>query len=152
MLLSELLSYIHQVNALELAKAIQGGIDAVSKYGGAKEGYRTMLDALYPASREFQKALNGGSSPLDAWLQVNISCLLIFSNAETNRMVWGWQAVDAAEKAAELTKEMEALAGRSNYVPRNLLLNTPDPGAKAAAIWMRAVADSLVAKRTSPPL
>jgi len=32
------------------ANALQASIDAISKYGGARVGYRTMLDALIPAS------------------------------------------------------------------------------------------------------
>jgi hypothetical protein len=33
---------------------------------------------------------------------------------------------------------MEALAGRSNYISKELLQTVPDPGAKAVAIAMRA--------------
>ncbi|KAJ6805449.1 putative 3,4-dihydroxy-2-butanone kinase isoform X1 [Iris pallida] len=38
------------IAAEQWAKALEAGIAAVSKYGGASAGYRTMLDALIPAS------------------------------------------------------------------------------------------------------
>ena len=37
------------------ASALQAAIAAVSKYGGASEGYRTLLDALIPASKILQE-------------------------------------------------------------------------------------------------
>jgi len=38
------------VTANEWADALEASVAAVSKYGGASAGYRTMLDALIPAS------------------------------------------------------------------------------------------------------
>jgi hypothetical protein len=37
------------------ANALQASIDAISKYGGARAGYRTMLDALIPASETLRE-------------------------------------------------------------------------------------------------
>eukprot|EP00315_Gephyrocapsa_oceanica_P028523 CAMPEP_0185467470 /NCGR_PEP_ID=MMETSP1365-20130426/97247_1 /TAXON_ID=38817 /ORGANISM="Gephyrocapsa oceanica, Strain RCC1303" /LENGTH=156 /DNA_ID=CAMNT_0028074207 /DNA_START=77 /DNA_END=548 /DNA_ORIENTATION=- len=48
--------------------------------------------------------------------------------------------VAAAEDGAEKTKIMEAHAGRSSYVPIEVLRDVPDPGAKAAACWLSAIA------------
>jgi hypothetical protein len=50
-----------------------------------------------------------------------------------------WAAAAAAAVAgAEATKEMASLAGRSNYVPREQLRGTPDPGAAAMATLLAA--------------
>lgn len=37
------------------AEALEAAIAAVSKYGGASAGYRTLLDALIPASTVLQE-------------------------------------------------------------------------------------------------
>ena len=52
-------------------------------------------------------------------------------------------AANAAEAGAEKTKTMAAGAGRASYVPTEKMKDVPDPGAKAVAIWLKAVADSL---------
>jgi dihydroxyacetone kinase len=40
------------------AEALEASIAAVSKYGGASAGYRTLLDALIPASSMLQEVVN----------------------------------------------------------------------------------------------
>jgi len=91
------------------SKAFFVAVESIQFYGGAKRGYRTMLDALLPAV----DALKAGGGLQEATM--------------------------AAERGAESTAEMEALAGRSNYIPWETLRGTPDPGAKAVAIAMRAM-------------
>jgi len=103
-----------------LAFAFDEAISKIASSGGATEGDRTMLDALIPASRSLQQ-----SSQLERELLPALEL-----------------AVLAAECGAEATKEMDARAGRSNYVPEAVLRQTPDPGAKAAAIWMRAALEA----------
>ena len=49
------------------------------------------------------------------------------------------EAVKAAEDGAQSTCDMEALAGRANYVSAEALKGIPDPGAKAAAYALRAL-------------
>jgi len=39
------------------AEALAAGIAAVSRYGGAKAGYRTLLDALIPALSSLEEVL-----------------------------------------------------------------------------------------------
>jgi hypothetical protein len=39
------------------AEALAAGIAAVSKYGGARAGYRTLLDALIPALSSLEEVL-----------------------------------------------------------------------------------------------
>lgn len=47
-------------------------------------------------------------------------------------------AAEAAKTGMEATKEMESLAGRSNYVPQAQLKGIPDPGAAAMATLLAA--------------
>lgn len=53
------------------------------------------------------------------------------------------EAVAAAEEGATATADMQALAGRANYVAGESLKGVPDPGAKAAAYALKAVWDAL---------
>jgi dihydroxyacetone kinase len=99
------------VTSKQLAEAFEAGIGAVSLYGGAREGSRTMLDALFP-----------GSSAMFDGSDVNVAA-----------------AAKAARQGADNTAKMKhADAGRSNYVSD--LKGTPDPGAVAVAVVLEAVA------------
>ncbi|TVU45349.1 hypothetical protein EJB05_04834 [Eragrostis curvula] len=109
------------VEAKDWCNALQASIHAISKYGGAHEGYRTMLDALIPASRILREKLEAGDDPMDAF----------FISSE------------AALTGAESTRHMQAQAGRSSYIAADKLASAPDPGAMAAAAWYRAAARSL---------
>eukprot|EP00472_Partenskyella_glossopodia_P001634 CAMPEP_0197532344 /NCGR_PEP_ID=MMETSP1318-20131121/39363_1 /TAXON_ID=552666 /ORGANISM="Partenskyella glossopodia, Strain RCC365" /LENGTH=678 /DNA_ID=CAMNT_0043088881 /DNA_START=52 /DNA_END=2088 /DNA_ORIENTATION=+ len=104
-----------------IAESFSRAVNAVSTSGGATAGDRTMLDALIPAAMSLEKSAEAGV-PLMQALEA---------------------AVVAAEVGAEATKDMDARAGRSNYVPKEVLRSNPDPGAKAAAIWMRAAYDKI---------
>lgn len=53
------------------------------------------------------------------------------------------EAVAAAEEGAAATSNMEALAGRANYVAAETLKGVPDPGAKAAAYALKALLKEL---------
>eukprot|EP00199_Chlamydomonas_sp_CCMP681_P000386 CAMPEP_0119101896 /NCGR_PEP_ID=MMETSP1180-20130426/807_1 /TAXON_ID=3052 ORGANISM="Chlamydomonas cf sp, Strain CCMP681" /NCGR_SAMPLE_ID=MMETSP1180 /ASSEMBLY_ACC=CAM_ASM_000741 /LENGTH=591 /DNA_ID=CAMNT_0007086077 /DNA_START=161 /DNA_END=1936 /DNA_ORIENTATION=+ len=105
------------------AGALRAGASAVSKYGGARAGSRTMLDALLPAVAALEQAAAQGLNGVEA--------------AEA--------AAAAAAAGAEATKEMAANAGRASYVPAEVLRSVPDPGAMAVAAWMAAVASSVKA-------
>ncbi|XP_038893511.1 putative 3,4-dihydroxy-2-butanone kinase isoform X3 [Benincasa hispida] len=100
------------------AEALEASIAAVSKYGGATAGYRTLLDALIPASEVLRKKLDAGENPITAFIHSS----------------------EAALAGAEATTKMQALAGRSSYVLGEILAAVPDPGAMAAAAWYRAAA------------
>ncbi|KAJ8753722.1 hypothetical protein K2173_026398 [Erythroxylum novogranatense] len=106
------------VTAKQWAEAFESSIAAISKYGGASAGDRTLLDALIPASVVLQEKLNAGEDPCSAFLLSS----------------------EAACVGAESTKHMQAQAGRSTYVPSEVLASVPDPGAMAAASWYRAAA------------
>ncbi|OXB57426.1 hypothetical protein ASZ78_010141 [Callipepla squamata] len=102
------------------ADAVDAGIEAMQRYGGAAPGDRTMLDALCAAAQ----ALSALRSPGANLLTVLAS------------------AVESAEAAAESTRHMEAGAGRASYISSAQLLQ-PDPGAVAAAAVLRAVLEGL---------
>ncbi len=90
--------------------ALREGARRIEEYGGAREGDRTMLDALGPAVA----ALEAGGT-LAA-------------------------AATAARRGAERTKEMAARAGRSSYVREEALRGHADPGAVAVASAFEALA------------
>lgn len=46
-------------------------------------------------------------------------------------------AIQAAEDMAKNTAQMRAKAGRASYINKELV-NQPDPGAYAVALWLRA--------------
>ncbi|KAL9669996.1 hypothetical protein QQ045_007546 [Rhodiola kirilowii] len=106
------------VTAKEWSDTLEASIAAVSKYGGASAGYRTMLDALIPASLVLKERLNAGDDPSTAFML----------------------SAEAARAGAESTQDMQAQAGRSTYVPSDILALVPDPGAMAAAAWYSAAA------------
>ncbi|CAN8269153.1 unnamed protein product [Cochlearia groenlandica] len=100
------------------SEAFKSSIASVSKYGGASAGYRTMLDALIPASQVLEEKLSAGMDPIAAFIL----------------------SAEAATKGAESTIKMQAQAGRSSYVSAEILATVPDPGAMAAAGWYSAAA------------
>ncbi|CAL1369073.1 unnamed protein product [Linum trigynum] len=100
------------------AEALEASTTAVSKYGGAIAGFRTLLDALIPASQALQQRLKAGDDPVTAFVLSS----------------------EAALTGAESTKLMQAQAGRSSYVSPEIVASVPDPGAMAAAAWYRAAA------------
>jgi dihydroxyacetone kinase len=96
-------------------EALEQGCCAITELGGAKPGDRTMLDALDPFVRSLKSAGAKGLSR---------EVLLA--------------AVKEAERGVEATAHMAPRMGRSSYLG-DRVLGHPDPGAKAIAIWLRAV-------------
>ncbi|KAF8093939.1 hypothetical protein N665_0374s0031 [Sinapis alba] len=107
-----------EVTPKNWSDALKSSISAVSKYGGASVGYRTMLDALIPASKVLEEKLSVGEDPVSAFVL----------------------SAEAATAGAESTIQMQAQAGRSSYVSAEILASIPDPGAMAAAAWYNAAA------------
>jgi dihydroxyacetone kinase len=107
-------------SAAALAAAFKVGSEAVSSYGGASVGYRTMLDALLPAADAMAKL-----------------------GADASVAQLAKAAAEAAQAGAQATKAMAAGAGRASYVPAENMKDVPDPGAMAVAIWLQAIAKSL---------
>ncbi len=99
------------------AKASLAACQAVGELGGAARGDRTMLDALLPFANVFHASLEQGLPWREA---IEI-------------------ATDEAQTAAQATAQMIPRRGRSSYLGKRAL-GTPDPGAVAVAIWLRALA------------
>lgn len=107
------------VSRTQWLDAFAAGVKAIQTCGGAQKGHRTMLDALLPA---LESAETMKSAPVGAV----------------------WKVVcDAAREGAELTKSLNALAGRSSYVPVEALKCAPDPGAMAVSFWLNAIHDAV---------
>lgn len=106
-----------QAEPCDIAKAVQEGLKAVMKYGGADLGDRTMLDSLVPAFNTLRESLElNPKAPIAALEKATI----------------------AAEEGAKSTLKMKAGAGRASYVASSEL-KQPDPGAHAVGVIMRAV-------------
>ncbi|NXG98821.1 TKFC cyclase, partial [Loxia leucoptera] len=98
------------------ADAMDAGIEAMQRYGGAAPGDRTMLDSLFAATQALHSLRSPGADPLQVLAA----------------------AVQSAEAAAEATRHMEAGAGRASYV-HSSRLEQPDAGAVAVAAVLGAV-------------
>lgn len=88
---------------------------AIQLYGGASVGMRTMLDAFAPAVVALQHKGVSKETLVDAAIE--------------------------AERGANSTKLLTALAGRSNYISSESMNGVPDPGALAVAQVFRTIAD-----------
>ena len=102
-----------------LAAALEAALAGVQQLGAAREGDKTMVDALASATRAFSKALAEGASAPDA-----LSVL-----------------AEAAEAGAQATISMQALKGRASYLgPRSV--GHEDPGAASTALILGALRDA----------
>jgi dihydroxyacetone kinase-like protein len=102
-----------------LAAALEAALAGVQQLGAAREGDKTMVDALAAASRAFGKAVTEGASAADA-----LDAL-----------------AEAASAGAEATIPMQALKGRASYLgPRSV--GHEDPGAVSTALILGALRDA----------
>jgi phosphoenolpyruvate---glycerone phosphotransferase subunit DhaL len=105
-----------------LAAALEAALAGVQQLGAAREGDKTMVDALAPATGAFSKAISEGASPADA-----LSAL-----------------AEAAQAGAVATISMQALKGRASYLgPRSV--GHEDPGAASTALILGALRDAALA-------
>jgi ATP-dependent dihydroxyacetone kinase len=102
------------------AKGFRAGVEALAELGGAKRGDRTMLDALLPATDAFEASLARGEG---AFLALQASAA-------------------AAEAGAAATAAMRPRLGRASYLGERAI-GIEDGGARAVAIWLRALAAHL---------
>ena len=101
-----------------LSAALDAALAGVQQLGAAREGDKTMVDALAPATRAFSKAIAAGASPDDA-----LSVL-----------------AEAATAGAAATVSMQALKGRASYLgPRSV--GHEDPGAASTVLILHALRD-----------
>ena len=107
-----------------LSAALDAALAGVQQLGAAREGDKTMVDALAAATRAFSKAIAEGASPDDA-----LSVL-----------------AEAAQAGATATISMQALKGRASYLgPRSV--GHEDPGAVSTALILAALRDAARAGR-----
>jgi phosphoenolpyruvate---glycerone phosphotransferase subunit DhaL len=107
-----------------LSAALDAALAGVQQLGAAREGDKTMVDALVPATRAFAKAVAEGGSQDEALASL----------------------AEAATAGAEATIPMQALKGRASYLgPRSV--GHEDPGAVSTALILGALRD---AARTGP--
>ena len=99
------------------ATAMTEACNAVTELGGARAGDRTMLDALLPFAATLHNQAAAGEPIRSALIA----------------------AAGAAGRGADNTSNMIARRGRSSYLGKRVV-GHPDPGAVAAAIWLRAAA------------
>ncbi len=111
-----------EASLAELAASLEAALAGVQKLGAAREGEKTMVDALAPAVAALQKAISEGVDAVDALAA----------------------AAAAAAEGAQATISMQALKGCASYLgPRSV--GHEDPGAASTAIIMGALGD--VARR-----
>ncbi|XP_049773452.1 triokinase/FMN cyclase-like [Schistocerca cancellata] len=99
-------------------------LEGVMKYSTAREGDRTMLDALIPAYNTY-------------------SCCMKETRSDQIKALMA--AIDAAEQGCLNTQSMKARAGRAAYVNEALLTDV-DAGAHGVALWLKAVCSVLIEK------
>jgi dihydroxyacetone kinase phosphoprotein-dependent L subunit len=105
-----------------LAAALDAALAGVQQLGAAREGDKTMVDALAPAAAAFSKAVAEGASDADALAAT----------------------ADAARAGATATISMQALKGRASYLgPRSV--GHEDPGAASTALILGALRDAALA-------
>lgn len=117
---SSVLASSRQTGLQLWAEALEAGCSAISELGGARPGDRTMLDALVPFVQSLKSA---GNRVLSDVLP---------------------HAMEEAVRGAAATASMKPRLGRSSYLG-NRVLGHPDPGAMAAAMWLRAACNALLA-------
>jgi phosphoenolpyruvate---glycerone phosphotransferase subunit DhaL len=110
------------VDVPALAAGLDAALAGVQQLGAAREGDKTMVDALAPATRAFTKAIGEGAPDADALAAL----------------------AEAAQAGAAATISMQALKGRASYLgPRSV--GHEDPGAASTALILGALRDAALA-------
>jgi len=108
-----------EIDLRDLAAALEAAVAAVRKLGAARDGDKTMVDALAPAAAALSRAAEEGAALPDA---VDA-------------------AVAAAEAGAQATVGMQASKGRASYLgPRSV--GHLDPGAASTVLILTALRDT----------
>jgi phosphoenolpyruvate---glycerone phosphotransferase subunit DhaL len=110
-----------QVSPAELVEALQAGLDAVVRLGGAKPGDKTMVDAWTPAVAAMRAALpaDGGGDALRAVAAAG---------------------ADGARQGLLDTTDLVARKGRASYLGERSAGHR-DPGAMSSWLVFRALAE-----------
>jgi phosphoenolpyruvate---glycerone phosphotransferase subunit DhaL len=111
-----------QVSPAELVEALQAGLDAVVRLGGAQPGDKTMVDAWTPAVAAMRAALPQGA-PDDSTLRAVAKA-----------------GADAARQGLLDTTDLVARKGRASYLG-DRSAGHRDPGAMSSWLVFRALAE-----------
>lgn len=106
-----------EADAAEVGQALRAGVDGIRWRGKAEEGDKTMVDALVPAGRAYDAAVDEGAG-LTAALD---------------------RAATAAQAGCEATVPLVARKGRASYLGGRSA-GHQDPGATSAALMLRSAA------------
>jgi phosphoenolpyruvate---glycerone phosphotransferase subunit DhaL len=104
----------------QFAGALRAGVESVAQLGGAAEGDKTMLDALFPALTALDGALEDGADLADA---------LAAARA-------------AAAEGARATVGLRARKGRASYLGERSV-GHEDPGAASSVLLIAALAGAV---------
>ena len=108
-----------EVGLPALGQALEAALAGVQQLGAAREGDKTMVDALAPATRALAKAVAEGAAQADALAA----------------------AAAAAAAGAAATVSMQARKGRASYLgPRSV--GHEDPGAASTVLILAALRDA----------
>ncbi len=104
----------------DILKIFDEAIKGIVIRGKAKQGEKTMLDALIPAYEELKESFENGSSLSEA-----------FKNA-----------CIAAHEGVEYTKTIRATKGRASYLG-DRSIGHQDPGATSSYLMIKTISDTL---------
>ncbi|WP_278102638.1 dihydroxyacetone kinase family protein [Microbacterium proteolyticum] len=104
----------------DVASGVSAAARAVTDYGKAEVGDKTLVDALVPFAATLAHAVDGGASLASAWAS----------------------AADSAERAAAATADLLPRKGRARTHGEHAV-GTPDPGAVSLALITAAIAPVL---------
>lgn len=108
------------VSRSEVSAGVDAARDAVTSFGKAKVGDKTMMDAIVPFADELRERIAAGDSLVDAWAH----------------------AAGVAEEAAQETAALKATLGRAKS-HGDKSIGTPDPGAVSFALICTTISDVL---------
>ena len=111
------------MEAADWVAGFEAGATGVSQLGMSTEGEKTMLDALFPASRAMQEALKAGKSFRE----------VLAAGAQ------------AAREGVEYTKTIQASKGRAAYIGERSL-GHQDPGATTIMLIIESIRKAAVEK------
>lgn len=117
---SEAMSDSEDINTEDMCQLLCGGLEEIKLIGGAKEGDRTLIDALSPACDAYKEAMEAGSDMS--------ACLAA--------------AADAAKAGSDNTANMVAKKGRAKFLGEESKGHV-DAGSVTMSIIVRAMSDSV---------
>ena len=114
---------IETLDVHSLFRALEAMLQAIMDRGNSKPGFKTMIDALYPAVEEYRATLEAGVPEAELLQRVK----------------------KAAEDGAENTKNMDAVRGRACY-QSDKGIGHLDPGAVTMAYQIEELADFILGR------